>query len=425
VSAKVPHNSRAADATPALHGLLVEFDSPGALLTAAEQVRDAGYTRWDTHSPYPVHGIDAAMGIRQTRLPWVILAAATVGCATGVLLQWWTNATDAHQFGFLPAHFQGFAFQISGKPIFSLPANIPVIFELTVLFAALATVIGMLAMNNLPRFHRPLLAQPRFQRVTTDRFFIAIDAADPRFDEGRTAEFLTRLGGAPCERIETPQTPGRFPPKLVIGGVIAACLLLLPPLFVAKARVSMSPEPRIHIIQDMANQERFKAQQVQPLFADGRELRPQVTGTIARGDLHEDSHFYAGKVNGEWAATFPPQIEINDSFVRRGQQRFNIYCAPCHGLGGAGDGVVAQRALTLGTPGWTAPTAVATDQTVVERADGHIFNTITSGIRTMPPYGDQIPERDRWAIIAYLRALQRSQHARLEDVPPDVRPELR
>jgi mono/diheme cytochrome c family protein len=415
----------AGHAGPALHALLIEFDSPGALLTAAEQVRDAGYTKWDTHSPYPIHGIDEAMGIRPTRLPWLVLILGLTGCAAGLVLQWWTNAVDARQFGFLPVHFQGYAFHISGKPVFSLPANIPVIFELTVLLAALGAVIGMLASNNLPLFHRPLFGHPRFRRVTTDRFFITVDAADPLFDEHRTAALLASLAGAPAERIEEPSSPARFPAALVIGGVIVVCLALLPPLWVAKARVSTSPEPRIHIIQDMANQERFKAQQAQPLFADGRELRPHVPGTLARGDLHDDPHFYEGKVDGDWATTFPPQIEITEAFVRHGQQRFNTYCAPCHGLGGAGDGIVGQRAVNLVTPGWVAPSALTTDPTVIERANGHLFNTITNGIRTMPPYGDQIPERDRWAIVAYVRALQRSQHARIEDVPPDLRAELR
>ena len=417
--------------------LLVEFDSPGALLTAAEQVRDAGYTKWDTHSPYPVHGIDEAMGVRPTRLPWLILALGVLGCAGGLLLQWWTNATDARQFGFVPVNFKGYAFPISGKPTFSLPANIPVIFEMTVLLAALGAFFGMLVTNNLPLFHRPLLVQPRFRRVTRDRFFLVIDAADPLFDAQRTAAWLGTLGGAPAEPVEQPESPRRLPRAVGIGGLIVACLALLPPLFIAKARVSLSTKPRLHLIQDMANQERFKAQQAQPLFADGRELRPQVPGTLARGDPgapgHEDPHFYTGQTGEqsssfavpEFATTFPPQVEITEPLLRRGQERFNVYCAPCHGLGGAGDGIVAQRATDLGTPGWVPPSAIATDPTVLERPHGHIFNTITNGIRTMPPYGDQIPAVDRWAILAYVRALQRSQQARLDDVPPELRPELR
>ncbi len=411
-------------AAPQLAGLLVEFDSPGALLTAAEKVRDAGYTRWDTHSPFPVHGIDAAMGIRPTRLPWIVFAAGLLGCLGGLLLQWWTNATHPGQWLFVPTFLQGYDYLISGKPIFSLPANIPVIFEVTVLLAALTTVIGMLAMNNLPWFHHPLFRLARFARVTSDRFFLVVDAADPRFDERRTRTLLESLGGSVVERIESDAAPAALPRGLIIAAVVLAGLALLPPLLVAKARVSKSPQPRIHIIRDMDNQPRFKAQQANPVFADGRALRPPVPGTVARGDLQLDTHFFQGRVGNEFATTFPPQIEVDLPFVQRGQQRFNIYCAPCHGLGGAGNGLVNQRALALDTAGWNPP-SVLTAEPVLSQPNGQIFHSITNGVRTMAPYGDQIPVRDRWAIVAYVRALQRSQNASIEDVPAELRSELR
>jgi mono/diheme cytochrome c family protein len=407
-----------------LHGLVVEFDSPGALVTAAERVRDAGYTRWDTYSPFPVHGIDQAMGIRPTRLPWIVFVLGVCGFFGGLLLQWWTNATDARQFGFVPTHFQGYAFIISGKPAFSLPANIPVIFETTVLLSALAAVFGMLAMNNLPHHSHALFSLPRFRRVTADRFFLGVEAADPRFDLATTGELLAALGGAAVERVTEPPPSSHLPRAITLGLVIAACLAILPVLYVARARVAQSPQPRLHIVQDMDNQERYKAQQAHPLFADGRELRPQVEGTIARGDLPRSPAFATGQENGQFVTKFPAEVQVTLPLLQRGQQRFNIYCAPCHGLGGAGDGIVGQRALALETPGWTQPASLL-DQTARDRPNGHIFNTITNGIRTMPPYGDQIPEADRWAIVAYVRALQRSQNARLDDLTPEERAELR
>lgn len=407
-----------------LTGLLLELSSPGALLTAAEKVRDAGYTRWDTHSPYPVHGIDEAMGIRRTRLPWIVLALGVLGCVTGLALVWWTNATDPTRFGFVPTHFQGYDFIVSGKPIFSLPANIPVIFELTVLLAALGAVFGMLAMNNLPWFHHTLFSVPRFRRVTNDRFFVTIDAGDPRFDPAKTEQFLASLGGVAVERVVEPPPSDKLPRGLVIALTVLVCLAPLPLLLAARARLTKSPQPRIHIIQDMDNQERFKAQQAALVFADGRAARPQVPGTIARGDWPKDPHLHAGKVGDAWATTLPPQVEITEPFVRRGQQRFNIYCAPCHGLGGAGDGIIAQRAFDLDTPGWVPPTSMFSEL-VLEQPDGQLFHAITKGVRTMPPYGDQIRPADRWAIVAYIRALQRSQAATIEDVPPEMRSELR
>jgi mono/diheme cytochrome c family protein len=409
---------------PPLRALLAEFDSPGALVSAAERVRDAGYTRWDAHSPFPIHGIDQAMGIRPTRLPWVVLLFAIVGCLSGLVLQWWTNATGPLDFGRVPTFLQGYDYHISGKPKFSLPANVPVIFELTVLLAAIATVVGMLAMNNLPRHHDRVFTQPRFKRVTADRFFICVDAADPKFNERDTAQLLTSTGAAAVEPVYDAASPDRWPRGFTIVALVLICLALFPPLLAAKARLSTSTEPRIQLFQDMGNQERFKAQQVNPMFADSRELRPQVPGTVARGDLTDDSQFFEGQVSGQWATTFPAQVQITTQFVRRGQQRFNIYCAPCHGLGGAGDGIVAARAMKLETPGWVQPASLI-DQTVREREHGHLFNTITNGIRSMPPYGDQIPPADRWAIIAYIRALQIGQGVNVEDVPREMLPESR
>ena len=162
---------------PGLWGLLAEFASPQDLVRAAARVREAGYTKWDAHTPFPVHGLDGAMGVRTTRLPFLVLAAGVVGCTGGLLMQWWMNAVD-------------YPIIISGKPFNSLPADIPVTFELTVLLASLTAFIGMLVLNNLPRFSHPLFRNGAFRRVTSDAFFLAIEAADPRFDREKTEQLL-------------------------------------------------------------------------------------------------------------------------------------------------------------------------------------------------------------------------------------------
>ena len=165
------------DETGKLWGLLAQFSSPHDLVRAAERVREAGYTKWDAHTPFPVHGLDSAMGIRPTRLPYFVLAAGIVGCSSGFLMQWWMNAVD-------------YPLIISGKPFNSLPADIPVMFELTVLLASVTAFIGMLAFNALPRFNHPLFKHGAFRRVTNDAFFLVIEAADPRFDREKTEELL-------------------------------------------------------------------------------------------------------------------------------------------------------------------------------------------------------------------------------------------
>jgi Alternative complex III, ActD subunit len=170
-------------------GVLAEFPSPDRLIRAAEAVREAGYTRWDAHTPFPVHGLDDAMGIETTRLPWFVLAGGIAGCGGGILMQWWMNAID-------------YPIIISGKPFFSLPANIPVAFELTILLASLTAFIGMLLTNGLPRLHHPVFASERFRRVTTDAFFLSIEAADARFDAEATEQLLLRAGSTRIDRIE-------------------------------------------------------------------------------------------------------------------------------------------------------------------------------------------------------------------------------
>lgn len=177
------------EGTSRVWGLLAEYDSVDAILAAAEKVRDAGFSRWDTHVPFVIHGLDSAMGIRATRLPWLVFAAGLAGAAAGLGLQWFTNAFD-------------YPFLISGKPLISLPANIPVAFEVTILFAAVATLLGMLAFNGLPQLYHPLFRQARFRRATNDRFFISIEAADPNFDVVATTELLSSCGALAVEVVQ-------------------------------------------------------------------------------------------------------------------------------------------------------------------------------------------------------------------------------
>jgi mono/diheme cytochrome c family protein len=215
-----------------------------------------------------------------------------------------------------------------------------------------------------------------------------------------------------------------MPKWLIYAGVIGVALLSVPPVLVLRARAVKSPNPRIHIIQDMDAQPKFKPQQANLMFADHRAMRPHIRGTVARGDLVLDDHWARGQVDGEWATTFPSQFKINDTAMQRGQEQYDIFCAPCHGYDGYGGGSVSLRAEALQEGTWIPPTSFHMAQTR-ERSVGHLYNTITNGIRNMPAYGPQVPIEDRWAIVLYIRALQRSQDARIEDVPVELRDELR
>lgn len=223
------------------------------------------------------------------------------------------------------------------------------------------------------------------------------------------------------ERVEAGSS--RLPRLLVHALIVVMTIGVVPLALVAKDRTETSTRPRVQIIPDMDSQAKFKAQSPSAFFADGRAMRPPVPGTVARGEWRPDAHLYnEGRSKDDWTHDFP--LRLDDRVLARGRERFDVFCAPCHGLSGLGDGMVARRADRLQEGTWTPPTSLHTD-VVRERPVGHIFNTITNGIRNMPAYGGQIPPEDRWAIVAYVRALQRSQHAALDDVPPAERPALR
>ncbi|PQO42000.1 quinol:electron acceptor oxidoreductase subunit ActD [Blastopirellula marina] len=434
-----------------LIGLMAQFDDPDALLAACEKVRKAGYTKTDAYTPFPLHGIDEALGIRPTILPWIVLALGIIGGTAGLALQYFTNAFD-------------YPFLISAKPQFSLPANIPVIFELVILHAAIGVFLGMLVLNRLPTLANPLFRVPEFARATDDKFFLTVDVNDTNYKPNKTRELFDGFRGQTgvLEVFEDP-SEGNLPPVLKYIGIAAVVAALVPPLLLWKAYNSTSTQPRINPIRDMDVQLRADTQTTMPqdIFADGRAMRPRIAGTIARGEWI-DPVLLTGIVPGSteqpvaflqeeqppmeeaapmeeaeqpmedpaeeaapaaapaeepepnWVKIVP--IDVNQSTLKRGQQRYNIYCAVCHGLAGDGDGLVSQRAIETEQATWVPPTNLHSEP-VLAQPDGKIFNTITHGIRKMRGYGAQIPPEDRWAIVTYVRALQKTRTGTKQDIP--------
>jgi hypothetical protein len=172
-----------------VYGIVAEFSETPRVYHAAEMIRDAGYTRWDVHSPFPVHGMEKAMGIKSTKLPLIAMGAAVTGVLFAMLLQWGTSA-------YL------YPMVVQGKPYGAWEPFMPIIFELGVLFTAFACLLGMMALNGLPRFHHPLFGHDRFYRVSNDRFMIAIEADDPSFDPKKTRALLEKAGGTDITIIE-------------------------------------------------------------------------------------------------------------------------------------------------------------------------------------------------------------------------------
>ena len=274
---------------------------------------------------------------------------------------------------------------------------------------------------------------PRFRTVTDDRFFLSIGGNDPLFNDAKVRDLLGGLGATHVEECWDQQSRA-IPPAFAMIGLILFAFALIPPALVLRSRYTTSDVERIHPVQDMDFQAKYKPQQRNTFFSDGRAMRPQVPGTMSRGEYRDDGLAVFLGVNSEappavaggegtpappppahgmnenqdWVATIP--IEVSDELMARGQQRFGIYCAPCHGIGGYGNGLVNERANGLQQPTWIQVPSLHT-VTTRNRADGYIFRAITEGVRKMPAYGSQIHPEDRWAIVLYVRALQQSQNA--------------
>jgi Protein of unknown function (DUF3341) len=177
-----------------IYGIMAEFATPADLYHAAEKVRDAGYSKWDTFSPFPVHGMEEAMGIKRTILPVIVAMGGFSGVGFAYALQWWVSN-------------HGYKFVTQGKPYGSLLSGgwqvfVPITFELGVLFAAFSALLGMFVLNGLPRHHHPLMKKERFLASSDDKFFIAIEAVDGKFDPEGTKSLLKNAGATSIELVE-------------------------------------------------------------------------------------------------------------------------------------------------------------------------------------------------------------------------------
>lgn len=437
--------------TSRLVGVLAEFDGPDQLVEACNQARLAGIRKMDAYSPFPVHGIDPAIGIGRTKLPFFVLAVGLSAVVLGLGLQYAVNATDSI------GPFPGYPFRISGKPQFSLPANIPVTFEIIVLTSAFATFLGMLVMNGLPKFANPLHRIPRFKTATNDGFFLLVEADDPNYNPREIRNQLESWGAENLEEVQEDLSDHKLPAFVNSVLILLAVICILPPALIYRAQGETNQLPRLHVNPDMDWQHKSKAQQVAPniavdqntkdfIFQNQRVMRGLVPGTVARGDFRDDSEYFEGIKSGSsadaqafkdsgivdgqylvstarllvqdaaapaepsWVTEFPEKFEITQKAIERGQSRFNIYCAVCHGVTGEGNGMVNKRGNALNIEGkaqWINAKSFH-DPAVSSQPVGRIFDTITNGRGGMGPYRAQIPVEDRWSIVLYVKALQLS-----------------
>lgn len=180
-------NHASADAGP-LWGMMAEFANPADLSHAAEHVKQAGFKKWDVYSPFPVHGMDEAMGLKPSKVTTIMAFACITGFSAAWLMQWWMGGVD-------------YKIVVAGKPLFAWEQATPILFELSVLFSAFGAVLGMLMLNLLPRWNHPLFGKQRFLRVSDDRFVIAVEASDPKFNESSLRHMFESLGGTHIDRV--------------------------------------------------------------------------------------------------------------------------------------------------------------------------------------------------------------------------------
>lgn len=395
------------------YGLLAEFGDALHLLAGARAARDAGYTRLDAFTPFPVHGLSAAMGWRESKLGWIVLAGGLAGCLGGFFLQWYTSVV-------------AYPINVGGRPFNSWPAFMIITFELTILSAGVTAVIAMVLLNGLPRLHHPLFNVPDFEMASHTHFFLCVEARDPKFDREATAEFLRQAGATrvievpyehmvPSRSPETPPPPnqarvGEGPPTPTespfapprpgpgpLPGLLLACVLLLGACD--------------NVNRGMDNEGRLEVYEPSPFFEGEQSVRPLVAGTVPRGGGQQSEHLYQGKIDGKLADTFP--LEITRAVLERGRERYEIYCAVCHNATGDGQGMIVLR-------GFVPPPSFHIER-LREVEVGHFFDVITNGWGAMYSYNDRVSVEDRWAIAAYIRVLQLSQHVEPGMLSPEER----
>jgi len=372
------------------YGITALFGTPDEILRAASEVSAAGYTKFDVHTPYPLHGMDNAMRLKTSRLGLFTLAFGFLGVLASVGLMSWITLV-------------AYPLVIGGKPFWSWPAFVPVAFEITVLSASVLSVAAMIVIYfKFPNNAHPLHDTSYMKRVSSDAFGVCIEAKDPLFDGEKTSGLLKSLGGNEISVIpfEAPASEGRI--KLFDGKF--AWILILVALvssgttyFVLNHLLYMDP------FTWMSDQVKLKPQEPSSLFPDGIGMREPVNGTVAREYLP-----YAFPGSPDSAGMFLQNpVEITKKVLAEGMSSYRTFCSPCHGNFGRGDSRLRGQ--------FPNPPTLHSEK-VRGWPDGHIYHIISEGQNVMPGYASQIPRDGRWKIIHYLRALQRAQNAREEDM---------
>ncbi len=366
------------------------FNNPDDIINAAEQTAKAGYKKYDINTPYPVHGLSNAMRIPPSKLGYVALFIGLGGVLFAVLAMSWIAIFE-------------YPIVVGGKPFFSLPAFIPITFEVTVLSASIATVVAMLFFFfKLPNISHPLHDTDYMKSVSVDKYGISIQADDPLFNEEQVKHFLNTLKAEKVTSVyyddeEVNIKHKVFEPKFVMFLIIVAVLNSVAVYFIYNKLLYMEP------FNWMVHQSKMKGQQESTFFGDGFGMRQPVEGTVSRGNL---PYLYTNN-QAEASVNMINSLLPSKSNLEKGQKKYNTFCSPCHGYFGKGDSRLRGQ--------FPAPPSLQSEK-VRNWKDGDIFHVITAGQNVMPSYASQLTAEERWQVILYIRALQRSQNARETDL---------
>jgi mono/diheme cytochrome c family protein len=368
--------------------VLGHFESPDALMGAIPKVRTANLGTVEAYTPYPIHGMDEALGLRKSPLGGMVLVMGVLGALTAFGFQYWISATD-------------YPIITGGKAANSWEAFIPIMFEVTVLFATFTAGLGMLLLlNKLPFFGHPVLSSKAITGITRDRYVLALEAEDAGFDSAAAAQALLAAGAVEVELLPPPDRSPFLTSDAILrtlGGIFVACSVAGLGMFMA-----IKWFPVLAPMRYMEDQPRLDAQKASAFFKDGHGMQMPVPGTVARG--------YLPTATGtqEEAATLTNPLPRTKEVFALGRQAYGHRCEVCHGA--LGTGVGSLTAAYGGKP------ANLQAQQFRDYPDGKIYWVIVNGKNAMPSHAPYLTERERWAVVHYVRALQLAQNAKDEDL---------
>lgn len=369
-----------------IYGMAALFSKPDDIIKAANKVADEGYKKWDVNTPYPLHGMDNAMRLKPSNLGFITLFFGLSGTAIALMLTYFTNSID-------------YPLVIGGKPFFSLPAYIPVTFELTVLLATVSTVIAMLTFFfKLPANNHVLNDTPYMKKVSCDNFGIVIEADDPKFERSRVEELLNSFDPESIEiiyfkeEVKYPIFETKFITLLIIVAIVVS----------AGTYVTLNKLMFTVPYNWMMHQDKIIPQSQTELFEDERGMRTPVEGTVARGFI---PYPYMGIDEPKEFLSNPllPTLEN----LKLGKMKFLTYCSPCHGNFGDGDSRLKGQ--------FPNPPSLHS-QRIRNFKDGRFYHVMTNGKNIMPSYAAQIDRNERWAIVNYIRVLQKAKNATADEL---------